>query len=220
MNIFFIFSAMQVIYLYAMLEIPITARVPEAWELPHRPDIEELLLKRQKALIMEGYKLTESNNAKVPYTFQAEININNSKLWHLITELATLLPPEIVLEYSFNDEATYLTEPVSKAEALQTLSRFETELTGDCALAFSLSSHTAQGLTEIIITSSKYIRFSGNDKSLFSNIMKNFALNEIPALAFIDEYPQIIEPLKKFIPSSRRPEDVIWSLNRAFNIES
>ncbi|MBX3255212.1 MAG: hypothetical protein KF862_13820 [Chitinophagaceae bacterium] len=203
-----------------MLEIPVTARVPEAREMDHRPDIEELLLKRKRALIVEGYKLTPYNNPKIPYRFQAEININNSRLWDLITELATLLPPEIVLEYSLDNEATYATEQVSRTGVLQTLSRFERELTQDCTLAFTLASHTAQGLTEIIITSSKYIRFSGNDTNPFSAIMKNFSLREIPALAFIDEYPQIVEPLKKFIPSSRRPEDVIWSLNRAFNIES
>jgi hypothetical protein len=74
-------------------------------------------------------------------------------------------------------------------------------------------------LTEIIITPVKYIRFLGSNKEGFLQCMRNFKLTEIPGIAFVDEYPNITEPLQKFISTARRPEDVIWSLNRAFGIE-
>ncbi|MGN6495377.1 MAG: hypothetical protein ACTHLE_25545 [Agriterribacter sp.] len=202
-----------------MLELPVTARIPEPEEMSHRHDIEELLLRRKKALIVEGYRLTVNNNRKIPYAFQAEININNSGLWSLVMSLAEMLPAEICLEYSLDDESTFGTDYLSKALIFEKLRSFETELVQDCALAFTLSAHSALALSEIIVTSSKYIRFSGNDKEKFLQIMSAFTLKEIPELAFIDEYPKITEPLKKFIPTSRRPEDVIWSLNRAWGIE-
>lgn len=203
-----------------MLELPVTARVPLPEEMEHRHDIEELLSKRKKAKIVEGYKLTLNSNPKIPYLFQAEININNSTLWDIVIALGKLLPPEICLEYSLHDEETFSTDYLSKEWIFERLQGFKTELVQDCSLAFTLSAHSAAELIEVIVTSSKYIRFSGNDKERLLQVMDAFSLKEIPGLAFIDEYPQIKEPLKKFIASSRRPEDVIWSLNRVFNIES
>lgn len=202
-----------------MLEIPVTARIPQPEEMAHRHDIEELLLKRKKALIVQGYRLTPNNNRKIPYAFQAEININNSKLWSLVLALAALLPAEVCLEYSLDDESVFSTDYLSKALVFEKLRNFETELVQDCVLAFSLSAHSVSALTELMVTSSKYIRFSGNDLEKFVQVMAQFKLQEIPELAFIDEYPKITEPLKKFIPSSRRPEDVVWSLNRTFGLE-
>lgn len=210
---------MQVRYLYRMLELPVTARIPEPEEMSHRHDIEELLSKRKRALIVEGYRLTVNSNRKIPYAFQAEININNSKLWSLVLALAEMLPAEICLEYSLDDESTFGTDYLSKALIFEKLRGFETELVRDCALSFTFSAHSMSALTEIIVTSSKYIRFSGNDREKFLQIMSQFTLKEIPELAFIDEYPKMTEPLKKFIPTSRRPEDVVWSLNRALGIE-
>ena len=70
-----------------MLELPVTVRIPLPEEMPHRQDIEELLLKRKKAVITEGYKITPNTIRQLSYAFQAEININNSNLWNLTLSL-------------------------------------------------------------------------------------------------------------------------------------
>ncbi len=214
-----LYGSYTVSYLYPMLELPVTVRIPLPGEMPHRPDIEELLLKRKKAQITEGYKITPNTIRQLSYTFQAEININNSNLWNLMLALLNLLPEEICCEYSLNEDETVTTEYFPQATVLQKISPYRQELTQDCALQLNLYAHTMNELTEIIITSAKYIRFSGSNKEGFLQRMRNFDLTEIPGIAFIDEYPKIVEPLRKFIASARRPEDVIWSLNRAFGIE-
>jgi hypothetical protein len=202
-----------------MLELPITIRVPLPGEMEHRADIDELLARRKKANILQGYKLTDRVSPKMPYTFQAEININNSILWNLVLSLSELLPEDICCSYGVDGEEVITTAYLSKTEILQKLTPYKEELVKDCALEFSLFAHTPEGLTEIIITSFKYIRYSGKNKTTFFDCMQQFQLKEVTDLAFVDEYPKIIEPLKTFLPQSRRPEDVIWSLNRSFGIE-
>ncbi|HTN09131.1 hypothetical protein [Agriterribacter sp.] len=202
-----------------MLELPVTVRIPLAGEMPHRPDIEELLLKRKKAAITEGYKITPNTTRQLSFAFQAEININNSKLWRFVLALAHLLPEEICCEYGLSGEETVTTAYFSKDMVLQKLAAYQTELTQDCVLEFNLYAHTVNALTEINVTTLKYIRFSGSDKNAFLQCMQDFNLVEIPLLAFADDYPKIVEPLRKFIATARRPEDVIWLLNRAFGIE-
>lgn len=202
-----------------MLELPITIRVPLPEEMDHRADIEELLARRKKANIVQGYKLTNAVSPKMPYTFQAEININNSLLWNLILSLSELLPEDICCSYGSTDDESISIDYLVKADVLQKLTPYKEELIKDCALEFSLFAHTPEGLTEIIVTSFKYIRYSGKNRIAFLDIMQQYQLKEITNLAFVDEYPKIIEPLKKFLSQSRRPEDVIWSLNRSFGID-
>ena len=202
-----------------MLELPVTVRIPLPEEMPHRQDIEELLLKRKKAVITEGYKITPNTIRQLSYAFQAEININNSNLWNLTLSLLHLLPEEICCEYSLQEDETVTTEYFPKAAVLQKISPYQQELSQDCSLQLNLYAHTLNELTEVIITPAKYIRFSGSNKEAFLQCMHNFNLTEIPGIAFIDEYPKIVEPLRKFIATARRPVDVIWSLNRAFGIE-
>ena len=214
-----LYGSYAVSYLYSMLELPVTIRLPLPDEMPHRPDIEELLLKRKKAQITEGYKITPNTIRQLSYAFQAEININNSNLWNLMLALLALLPEEICCEYSADEEETITTEYFPQSLVLQKISAYRQELTQDCTLQLSLYAHTMNELTELIVTPAKYIRFSGSNKEGFLQRMRNFNLTEIPGIAFIDEYPKIIEPLRKFISTARRPEDVIWSLNRAFGIE-
>lgn len=206
-------------YLYRMLELPVTVRIPYPDEMPHRPDIEELLLKRKNANITEGYKITPNPTRQLSFGFQAEININNSRLWNLMLALLNLLPEHICCEYGLNEEEAVTTDYFPKDQVLQKISPYRQELTQECSLQLNLYAHTMDELTEIIITPVKYIRFMGSNKECFLQCMRNFKLREIPGIAFIDEYPNIREPLRKFISTARRPEDVIWSLNRAFDIE-
>jgi hypothetical protein len=48
--------------------------------------------------------------------------------------------------------------------------------------------------------------------------MQKAGLKEARYLGFIDEFPKIIEPLKKFVPSAKKPAEVITRLNSIFGV--
>lgn len=160
------------------------------------------------------------NPSLLPYTFLAEININNNKLWDVFTALAGDMPAEVCCMYNLydgEDEAT-TTGYFNKAHVLNTLSKFRTELTMDTAIEFGLLHQSKQLLMEIFISESKYIKFWGRDIQSFLQHMQSFGLHQIDDLAFIDEYPKVVMPLQKFIPNAVRPPVVVRSLHQAFGI--
>lgn len=203
-----------------MLQLPPTIRIPAAHEMPHRQDIEILLAKRKTAIIEQGYKLTTNHNPRLSWQFQAEINIHNDHLWLLITTLLKEMPANLYCEYGQVEEEMTSTGYYPKDELLQKLVPFQRELTQDASLQFTLVANQPGLLTELSITSVKYIRFTGHDLTSFTQHMTAFKLGENNSLSFIDEFPWVVEPLRKFDSAARRPEDVIWSLNRVFNVEA
>jgi hypothetical protein len=201
-----------------MLQLPITVRVPLPAEAPHRTDIEEILEKRMQANIREGYTIRSNETRQLPFSFYGEININNSRLWDLFIALAEMFPAEISCVYGLYESEAVTTRSFPKAAMLKILLDYRQELTQDCFLEFGILYHTRHELIEIFVSESKYIRYWGSDRNSFLQCMKEFGLSEIPRLAFIDDYPKIVEPLKKFIPTARKPEEVVRGLDKEFNI--
>src|SRR5436305_15048400 len=117
-----------------MLILPVTVRVPLPHELPHREDIEELLVKRKQANITEGFITHPNKTPQLHFTFYAEININNNRLWQLFFALANELPDEVHCVYGLTEEEATTTGYFPKEKVIATLSRFEKELTMDCSL--------------------------------------------------------------------------------------
>lgn len=178
-----------------------------------------MLAKRKRANITQGFTTHANKTKQLPFAFNAEININNDRLWNLFLTLAGDMPAEVHCVYGlYEDEAT-TSEYFPKQEVLKTLSTLEKELTMDCAIEFGLLYHSKEALVEIFVTESKYIKFWGGDKASFLRHMQAFQLTEISNLAFVDEYPKLVTPLRDLVPTARRPEDVIWVLNRAFGAE-
>jgi len=206
-------------YLCSMLQLPITVRVPQVDEMPHREDAIELLAKRKTANITQGYTIKPNQTPQLHYAFYAEINIDNNRLWPLFLTLAVDMPAEVHCVYGLQEDEATTTEYLPKKDVLKYLAAVEKELTMDCTLEFGLLYHSKDALTEIAVTESKYIKFWGNDKAKFLRHMHDFQLKEIANLAFIDEYPKIVMPLRNFMPNARRPEDVVWFLNRAFGMD-
>jgi len=202
-----------------MLQLPVTARVPLPAEMPHRTDIEELLQKRRKANIVEGYTMRANETKQLPFSFHGEININNARLWDLFMALTGLFPKEICCVYGLSGDETATTGYFPKTALLKILLGYHQELTQDCFLEFGILCHTRHELVEIFVSESKYIRYWASDRKAFLQCMQVFGIPEIQKLAFIDEYPKIVEPLKKFVPAARRPEEVVRGLDRAFNME-
>lgn len=187
--------------------------------MPEREDIAEALAKRAAANITQGYHIIPNKTRQLPFIFVAEININNDRLWDLFTALAIDLPAELCCMYGkYDDEEPVATAYLAKHEILQAPEKFKTELCMDASLEFGLLFQSKNLLTEIFVSSSKYIRYWGSDKEKLARHIQAFGLDEIPGLAFVDEYPKIVVPLRKCMPSSKRPEEVICALNGAFVI--
>jgi hypothetical protein len=201
-----------------MLELPVTIRLPRKGEMRHRTDLDELLEKRREALIVQGYDLKDNKTPQLPHDFYAAINVHNSKLWEVFLALTNAFPEEVHAVFGINDPDVTTTGIFPKSTIIKTLSAFKTELTQDGTLSFGLLHHTRTALIELTVTESKYIKFWGMDKAAFLTCMAGFSIPQRPRLEFIDEYPKVVEPLKKFIPNSKKPEEVIKALNTAFNI--
>ncbi|HEY0272872.1 MAG TPA: hypothetical protein VGC22_06780 [Chitinophaga sp.] len=202
-----------------MLELPITLRVPTPGEMPDRPDIYELLEKRQAANIRPGYMLQPNQTPQLPYAFQASINVDNSRLWELFLALAAFFPERTSAVYNETEQDTLTTSPQSTAYVLQHFSRYRTELTQDCTLEFGLLSNTRHQLTELAVSSCKYIKFWGSDEPAFTALMKTFHLPLFRRLDFVDEFPKIVLPLRRLVQGATPPAQVVEHFDRAFKVE-
>ncbi|PUZ26645.1 hypothetical protein GA0116948_102177 [Chitinophaga costaii] len=202
-----------------MLELPITLRVPTPDEMPDRPDIDEILEKRREANIRPGYTLQPNHTPQLPYKFYAEINVDNSRLWHLFLALAAMFPASASAVYNEAAQDTLTTNLQPTSYILQHFSKYQTELTKDCALEFGLLSNTREQLTELAVSSCKYIKFWGNEQPAFTALMKVHNLPLFRHLDFVDEFPKIILPLRQLIPGTTPPAQVVDHFDRAFKVE-
>jgi hypothetical protein len=201
-----------------MLELPVTMRVPNKDELPLNDDVLQKLEKRKHANITEGYtfKYNDQSEDYLPFSFYAEININNSRLWDLFSALANSMPNRVNCIYNFYGEETIVGEYMEKTDIFQQLEKYKPELTQDCNLEFGLLFHVEYVLEEISVSETKYIRFWGSHEIAFRDIMTEFGLSEIPDLEFADGYPTVIEPLSKFQENVKPSREVIEELNKFF----
>lgn len=205
-----------------MLELPVTMRVPNKDEIPRNDDFLKKLKERENANITEGYtlKYNDASEDYLPFSFYAEININNSSLWELFTALAESMPNRLNCIYNYYGEETIIGEYMEKTDIFRQLEKYRSELTQDCNLEFGLLFHVEYVLEEVFVSETKYIKFWGSHEIAFREIMEEFGLKEIPDLNFADEYPSVIEPLSNFVDHVTPPRDVIEELNRSFTKET
>ncbi|HEY1165603.1 MAG TPA: hypothetical protein VGE90_10560 [Chitinophaga sp.] len=204
-----------------MLALPITIRIPTDDEISYRPDFDEILHKRRKARIQEGYTLglNEAGPHRLPYRFQATINIDNNRLWDLFQALALTLPAKVCCAYGLSEDESATTGLLQKQFILNELEKYREELTQDCQLAFSLLFQTKEVLIELGVSESKYIRYWGVELERFKLLMQSFRLPAVKGLEFIDEYPKIVTPLRELLPSAKAPESVVYYLDQAFQVD-
>jgi hypothetical protein len=204
-----------------MLALPITIRIPTDDEISYRPDFDEILHKRRRARIQEGYTLAlnEAGAHRLPYRFQATINIDNNRLWDLFQALTLTLPAKVSCVYGLSEDETATTALLQKQFVLNELEKYREELVQDCQLAFGLLFQTKEVLIELSISESKYLRYSGVELERFKLLMQSFRLPAVKGLEFIDEYPKIVTPLRELIPSAKAPESIIYYLDEAFHVD-
>lgn len=179
-----------------MLEIPITLRVPRVDEIPNLPKVLDNIKAREKANIVEGFILKNNETNELPFKFYAKINVNNSRLWNLVIALSETLPEISSLLFGFIETEVNYGNYENKAEIINFIKQYKTELTQDTFLYFGLIYQDKEKLTEIFVNESKFIQYWGINEDLFRIIMQNFELDEVENLEFIDEYPKVRENLK------------------------
>ena len=74
------------------LELPITIRLATKDDVPNDPGILSDIKEGLDAHIIEGYIVHPNTASELPFDFYAEINIDNSKLWQLVSSLESTLP--------------------------------------------------------------------------------------------------------------------------------
>lgn len=202
-----------------MLKLPVTVRIPADDELDYRPDIDEILFRRRKAKIVEGYSLVLNQNPRMPYRFQATVNIDNDRLWALFLTLAETLPGKVSCTYGIYEEDSMTTPLLQKDFVLKELEKYEEELTQECQLEAGILFQTRDILIELNISASKYIRYWGAELERFRLLMKSFDLPPVEGLEFIDEYPKIVTPLRELDRNAKAPETVLYYLDQAFRVD-
>ena len=200
-----------------MLELPPTIRLPRPDELPNNPEVFERLKEREKANIVEGYKLSHNTTHALPFKFYVEININNSRLWDLFKALANQLPDNLSCIYNLYEEEAIFSVYKAKTVILTQLDNYKIELTQDCNLEFGLIYQADDELEEVFVSDSKFLKVWGNNEVSFTQLMNDFGLKEISELNFIDEFPKVVGPLTMFNEKARKTETIIEELNAFFN---
>ena len=200
-----------------MIELPKTIRPARFDEVPKNSTAFDRLQMIVNAKIIEGFtfNLKEADNAEhkeIPFKFYSEININNSKLWDLITALTDLLPDASALIIGYSESEPNYCDYKAKNDLIDDLKRFKTELTEDAFVEWGIIYNDDESLTEIFIPDSKYVKFWGVDIEGFKNIMTKFNLDQVNDLEFIDEYPKVREPLRLFDKSIKDSNDLINEL--------
>ena len=202
-----------------MLQLPITVRIPTDAELDYRPDIDEILIRRRKAKIVEGYNLQMNENPRLPYRFQATINIDNDRLWALFLALAATLPSKVSCVYGIYEEENMTTPLLQKDFVMKELEKYASELAQDCLLEAGILFQTKDILIELGISASKYVRYWGAELERFRLLMQSFELPFVAGLEFIDEYPRIVTPLRELVRTAKAPETVLYYLDQAFRVD-
>jgi hypothetical protein len=203
-----------------MIELPPTLRAPRIDEVPKNSPAQEQLKQREKANIVQGYKLLQNNESeeqqKMPFNFYAEVNIDNSKLWELLISLSKELPDVASLIFGYEGEEPSYGDYLDKNELLIDLVEFKKEIVQDTFIDIGLIYSDEERLIEIYIPESKYVKFWGVDEESFRQIMYDFNLREIDNIEFVDEYPKVREPLTLFDKKAIPTDELIERLTEKY----
>ena len=203
------------------LVLPPTIRMLTEDELPANPALLARLQEGQHANIVPGYtffsKTKNENQQELPFSFYAEINVDNTQLWELFTALADTLPQQASLLFGPIDSDLNYGKYTDTAAILQALESYQTELTQDPFLVFALLYHDKEQLIEIYVDESKYIKYWGVDEPAFRSLLAKYQLTEQEDLNFIDEYPKVRNNLKLANPKVVDTAELIQLLLMTFS---
>lgn len=201
------------------LQLPPTIRTARPDEVPKKDDILNRIAESETANIVEGYIFHNNDTHELPFTFFAEINVDNQRLWHLFKTLLLQLADEICLVYNYKDEEPNYSNYTDKYVVLNNLELFQLEITQDGFLEVGVLYNDDTMMEEVFIRSSKYLQYWGVDEKRFRQTMTEFELYEVPALNFIDQYPLVTEALRLHHSEAKETSEVLEQLGAIVSIE-
>ena len=182
-----------------MIKLPKTIRPARVDEVPKNSAVLKRLKQIDNARIVEGFSYNEkAEDNNIPFDFYSEISINYNNLWDLVITLTNLLPDISALIIGHSDSNPNYCNYINKNELIDKIYKYKKELVEDTFLEWGIIYHDKETLTEIFVSDSKYIKFWGVDFEGFKSIMSKFELHLIDDLEFIEEYPNVKEPLRLF----------------------
>lgn len=195
-----------------MLQLPPTIRTARPDEVPKQGDVLDRIVESRTANIVEGYIFYGNNTHKLPFTFFAEINVDNQRLWQLFKTLLLQLPDVISLVYNYKDEEPAYSGYADKYEILNKLELYQLEIIQDGFLEIGALYNDEEIIEEVFIRSPKYLQYWGFDEKRFKQTMAEFELFEMPALNFIDKYPLVTEALRLHRSEAKETSEVLEQL--------
>lgn len=196
------------------LGLPIAIRLAEKSEVPRA--YWERVDAGQAATFVEGFVLSEVEDPEQLFRFYAEVNVNNSRLWTVLTDLAAILPDVCACIFGAKgDEVTY-GDYQEKELVMAVLSSLQKELTQDCFLEFGLIYNDEKMLIEVYVAESKFVKIWGVDRQHFEQIMQQHRIPAFEEMRFVDEFPKVVVPLTELDAEARPTEEVIALLDKAF----
>ena len=128
------------------------------------------------------------------------------------------MPDNISCIYNLHNEEAIFSVYKERNIILEQLENYKIELIQDCNLEFGLIYQREGQLEEILVSNFKYLKVWGNNQLAFNILMKDFKLNEMINLNFIDEFPRVIEPLTRFNEKAKMSETIIEEFNNLFKV--
>ncbi|GAB3227026.1 hypothetical protein GCM10027346_09920 [Hymenobacter seoulensis] len=160
--------------------------------------------------------MSEVEDPELLFRFYAEVNVNNSRLWELLLDLAAMLPDVCAcLSCPYQGEVTY-GDYQDKDLTLAMLGSLQKELVEDCRLEFGLIYNDEEALIEIYVAESKFIKVWGVDRQHFEQLMNQHSIPEFEEMRFVDEFPKVVVPLTTLNAEAKSTEEVIDLLTNAF----
>lgn len=200
-----------------MLEMPPTIRFPKPEEIPAIPEIIARMKDIEHANLVEGYLLNYNHSLELPFTFFAEININNSRIWDVFLQLTKQLPNQVSLVWSLNGSESNHSKYIEKQNILKYISPFKTELTQDTKIGFGLIFQTNDKLEEVYMSVTKTLKVWSSNEIAFRQLLNQLGIDEIRNLDFIEEFPYVTQPLHWFHEKTLKIEMVVSQLKKQIN---
>lgn len=194
------------------LQLPPTIRTARPDEVPKQGDVLDRIAESRSARIVEGYVFHYNETHDLPFTFFAEINVDNDRLWSLFKTLLLQLPDEVCMVYNFKDEEPAYSGYLDKYEVLNALEPFQLEITQDGFLEIGALYNEETFMEEVFIRSPKYLQYWGVEEKRFRETMAAFELYEVHGLNFIDQYPLVTEALRLHYSNVAETGDVLERL--------
>lgn len=198
-----------------MYKLPLGISIPLVEDYPKGEDVNTINRERQAANINEGFTLKDITDKK--YNVFAEVNIDCDELWMLFKSLAeNLLPEEAYGIIGVKGEEVTLSDFTDKAKIINIYEDFKFEICNDGFIQCGIAYYNEDSLTEILITSFKYLQIWSSDKYKLIDVLESFNLYEEVGLKFIDEFPVISYSLSEKNEKAKNFLDIINNISEKF----